>query len=149
MEEKDYNQLINWGRKIKYAVMENFEIKHPFEEDLSFLYGTIFTGKAKDPKHHSRNVCIFAEGEVDRSATGSGVSARAALHYAKGELEEGQKITIESILGTTMDVEVKEVTTYGPHAAVVPEVSGTAHITGKNEFYFDPNDPLREGFIFR
>lgn len=149
MEEKDYNQLINWGRKIKYAVMENFEIKHPFEEDLSFLYGTIFTGKAKNPKNHSRNVCVFAEGEVDRSSTGSGVSARAALHYAKGELKLGEKITIESILGTTMDVEVKEVTTYGPHNAVVPEVYGTAHITGKNEFYFDPNDPLREGFIFR
>lgn len=149
MEEKDYNQLIDWGRKIKYAVMENFEIKHPFEEDLSFLYGTIFTGKAKDPKHHSRNVCIFAEGEVDRSSTGSGVSARAALHYAKGELKQGEKITIESILGTTMDVEVKEVTEYGPHNAVVPEVSGTAHITGKHEFYFDPDDPLKEGFIFR
>jgi trans-L-3-hydroxyproline dehydratase len=149
LDEKDYNQLIDWGRKIKSAVMENFEIKHPFEEDLSFLYGTIFTGKAQNPNHHSRNVCVFAEGEVDRSATGSGVSARAALHYAKGELKEGEKITIESILGTTMDVEVKEVTTYGSHTAVVPEVSGTAHITGKNEFYFDPNDPLREGFIFR
>ncbi len=149
MEEKDYNQLIDWGRKIKYAVMENFDIKHPFEEDLSFLYGTIFTGKAKDPKHHSRNVCIFADGEVDRSSTGSGVSARAALHHAKGQLKVGEKITIESILGTTMDVKVKEVTTYGPHAAVVPEVSGTAHITGKHGFYFDPDDPLREGFIFR
>lgn len=149
MEDKDYNQLIDWGRKIKYAVMEQFEIKHPFEDDLSFLYGTIFTGKTHNSNHHSRNVCIFAEGEVDRSSTGSGVSARAALHYAKGELNLGEKITIESILGTTMDVEVKEVTTYGPHSAVVPEVSGTAHITGKNEFYFDPDDPLREGFIFR
>ncbi len=149
MEDKDYNQLIDWGRKIKYAVMEQFEIKHPFEDDLSFLYGTIFTGKAKNPKHHSRNVCIFAEGEVDRSSTGSGVSARAALHYAKGELKEGEKITIESILGTTMDVEVKEVTTCGPYSAVVPEVSGTAHITGKHAFYFDPADPLRKGFIFR
>jgi trans-L-3-hydroxyproline dehydratase len=149
MEEKDYNQLIDWGRKIKYAVMEKFEIRHPFEEDLSFLYGTIFTGKAQNPNHHSRNVCVFAEGEVDRSATGSGVSARAALHHAKGELKQGEKITIESILGTTMDVEVKEVTTYGPHSAVVPQVCGTAHITGKNEFYFDPEDPLRDGFIFR
>lgn len=149
MEEQNYNQLIDWGRKIKYAVMDQYEIKHPFEEDLSFLYGTIFTGKAKDPENHSRNVCIFAEGEVDRSSTGSGVSARAALHYAKGEIKQGEKITIESILGTTMDVEVKEITTYGPHKAVVPEVSGTAHITGKNEFYFDPNDPLKKGFIFR
>jgi trans-L-3-hydroxyproline dehydratase len=149
MEEKDYNQLIDWGRKIKLAVMEKFPVKHPFEKDLSFLYGTIFTGKAKDPKNHSRNVCVFAEGEVDRSSTGSGVSARAALHYAKGELKLGERITIESILGTIMDVEVKERSTYGPHDAIIPEVSGTAFITGKNEFIFDPSDPLKNGFIFR
>ncbi|TAJ11639.1 proline racemase [Marinilabiliaceae bacterium JC017] len=149
LEEKDYNQLIDWGRRIKYAVMEKFDIVHPFEPDLSFLYGTIFTGAPKDPENHSRNVCIFAEGEVDRSSTGSGVSARAALHYAKGELKEGEEITIESILGTTMQVKVHETTTYGPHKAVVPEVSGNAAITGRNEFWFDPEDPLRKGFIFR
>lgn len=149
MEEKDYLQLIDWGRKIKLAVMENFEIKHPYEDDLSFLYGTIFTGKAMNEKNHSRNVCIFANGEVDRSSTGSGVSARAALHFAKGELKLGEKITIESILGSTMDVEVLESTTYASHEAVIPEVSGTAYFTGRNEFWFDPNDPLRNGFIFR
>jgi trans-L-3-hydroxyproline dehydratase len=48
-----------------------------------------------------------------------------------------------------MDVEVKEVTSFGPHRAVVPEVSGTAYFTGKNEFWFDPEDPLMNGFIFR
>ena len=149
MTESNYNQLIDWGRKIKYAVMDAFEIKHPYEDDLSFLYGTIFTGKAHNSKHHSRNVCIFAEGEVDRSATGSGVSARAALHHAKGELKLGKKITIESILGTTMDVEVKETTTYGPHKAVIPEVTGQAWFCGKNETWIDPNDPLKDGFIFR
>jgi proline racemase len=149
LDETTYNQLIDYGKRIKKAVMENFAIKHPFEEDLSFLYGTIFTGKAHNPNHHSRNVCIFAEGEVDRSPTGSGVSARAALHHAKGELNINEKITIESILGTTMDVEVKELTNYGGHESVIPEVTGTAYFTGKNEFCFDPNDPLKEGFIFR
>jgi trans-L-3-hydroxyproline dehydratase len=149
MDKTDYNRLIDYGRNIKYAVMNKYEIKHPFEEDLSFLYGTIFTGKAYNPENHSRNVCIFAEGEVDRSATGSGVSARAALHFAKGELNLNQKITVESILGTTMDVEVTKTTEFGPHNAVIPEVSGTAFITGKNEFYFDPDDPLKNGFIFR
>ena len=149
MTEKNYNQLIDWGRKIKYAVMEKYEIKHPFEEDLSFLYGTIFTGKPENPNNHSRNVCIFAEGEVDRSSTGSGVSARAALHHAKGELKEGEKITIESILGTTMDVEVAETTTYGEHEAVIPEVTGQAWFCGKNETWIDPVDPLKDGFIFR
>lgn len=149
LDESNYNGLIDAGRKIKHAVMDNFAIEHPFEKDLSFLYGTIFTGKAHNPKNHSRNVCIFADGEVDRSATGSGVSARAALHYAKGELQKGQKITIESILGTTMDVEVKDSLQYGPHDAVIPEVSGTAFFTGRNEFWFDPADPLNKGFLLR
>jgi trans-L-3-hydroxyproline dehydratase len=144
-----YNQLIDYGRRIKHAVMSNFSIRHPFEGDLSFLYGTIFTGKAGEKGHHSRNVCIFAEGEVDRSATGSGVSARAALHYAKGELKINETIIIESITGSTMGVTVRELTTFGDHEAVIPEVSGTAFITGRHTFHFDPEDPFNEGFIFR
>ena len=149
LEPANANRLIEHGRLIKQAVMANFPIKHPFEDDLSFLYGTIFTGPPHDPLNHSRNVCIFADGELDRSATGSGVSARAALHFAAHEIGLNQRITIESILGTTMSVQVAGVTTFGPHDAIIPEVSGTASITGRNEFYFDPNDPLRAGFIFR
>ena len=143
------DRIIDYGRRIKRAVMNQFPIKHPFEEDLGFLYGTIFTAPALDPSHHSRNVCIFAEGELDRSATGSGVSARAALHFAKGELGLNEHVTIESILGSTMSVAAVEVTKFGPYDAVIPEVSGTASITGRNEFYFDPDDPFRKGFIFR
>jgi trans-L-3-hydroxyproline dehydratase len=144
-----FDRIIDYGRRIKRAVMNQFSIKHPFEEDLSFLYGTIFTAPAADHSHHSRNACIFAEGELDRSATGSGVSARAALHFAKGELGLNERVTIESILGSTMSVEVVGMTKFGPYDAVIPEVSGTASITGRNEFYFDPDDPFRKGFIFR
>ena len=149
LEQSEYTRLIEYGKRIKKAIMNNQKVVHPAEEDLSFLYGTIFTGKAFEPSNHSRNVCIFADGEVDRSATGSGVSARAALHYAKGELKMNEKITIESILGTTMTVEVVEETIYGPHRSVIPEVTGRASFTGRNEFWFDPSDPLKEGFIFR
>ena len=60
------NRLIDYGRRIKNAVMSQFSITHPLEPDLSFLYGTIFTGPALDATHHSRNVCIFADGELDR-----------------------------------------------------------------------------------
>ena len=146
---EEFNRLIDCGRRIKHAVMDAFSILHPFESDLSFLYGTIFTGPPQRAGHHSRNVCIFAEGELDRSPTGSGVSARAALHHAKGELVLGQEITIESILGSTMSVKAVARTTYGNHEAIIPEVGGRAHITGRNELYFDPEDPLRSGFIFR
>lgn len=144
-----FNRLIESGRLIKHAVMDAFTITHPFESDLSFLYGTIFTAPAQQASHHSRNVCIFAEGELDRSPTGSGVSARAALHHAKGEVGLNQSITIESILGSTMSVAAVERTKYGPYAAIIPEVAGSASITGRNEFYFDPEDTLRSGFIFR
>ncbi len=149
LDGSNYNKLIDYGKRIKSAVIKNFEIKHPFEDDLSFLYGTIFIGEPRNPNHHSRNVCIFAEGEVDRSATGSGVSARAGLHFAKNEMVLGEKYTIESILGTSMDVRIIKTTKYGTYDAVIPEVSGSAYITGQNEFYFDPNDPLKNGFIFR
>ena len=145
----DYSRLIDYGRRIKTAVASNYSIEHPFENDLSFLYGTIFIAPAEDPGHHSRNVCIFAEGEVDRSPTGTGVSARAAIHYAKGELQLNQKITIESIVGSVMTVAAVEITRFGPFDAVIPEVSGTASITGRSEFYFDPDDPFREGFVLR
>lgn len=149
LDQSEYHRLIDLGRRIKLAIMNQFPIPHPFEEDLSFLYGTIFTGPAKTPGRHSRNVCIFADGEVDRSATGSGVSARAAIHHARHELLPGDTITIESILGSCMDVRVTHTLTFGPHDAVIPEVSGSAWITGINQFYFDPADPLRHGFIFR
>lgn len=146
---ENYNRLIDCGRRIKHAVMAHFPIEHPFESDLSFLYGTIFTGPAVMPGHHSRNVCVFAEGEVDRSATGTGVSARAALHHARGELRLNEQITIESILGSTMSVRAIEATTFGPYDAIIPEVSGSSSFTGRHEFYFDPADPLGHGFIFR
>ena len=144
-----FTEIIDCGRLIKHAVMQQFEITHPFEKDLSFLYGTIFTGPAVVEGHHSRNVCIFADGELDRSATGSGVSARAALHHAKSELGVNEPIVIESILGSTMTVEVVDAVKFGPYDAVVPRVSGTASFVSRNEFYFDPEDPFRTGFIFR
>lgn len=145
----DHDRLIEAGRRIKQAVMEAIEIRHPLEQDLGFLYGTIFTGPAHEPGHHSRNVCIFADGELDRSPTGTGVSARAAVHYGRGELKPGQAVTIESILGSCFDVRVVDTLRAGPYEAVIPEVSGTAHIVGQHRFYFDPLDPLSGGFIFR
>jgi len=149
LETKDYGQLIDFGRRIKHAVIENLEIKHPFEDELSFLYGTIFVNSPVDSNHHSRNVCIFADGEVDRSPTGTGVSARAAIHYFKKEMSIGEQFTVESILGTFFNVRIVRETEFGPFPAVIPEVTGSASLTGSHEFYFDPDDPLQRGFIFR
>lgn len=48
-----------------------------------------------------------------------------------------------------MTVRVVEATKFGPYDAVIPEVGGTASIIGRNEFYFDPDDPLARGFLLR
>lgn len=149
LTENESARLIEVGRRITREVASAHPVQHPFEPDLSFLYGTIFTGPAHLAGNHSRNACIFAEGELDRSPTGSGVSARAALHAAKGELKFQERARIESILGTTMTVEVVERVTFGSYDAIVPEVGGSAHITGRHEFYFDPRDPLKSGFLLR
>lgn len=142
-------ELVRAGEAIKRAVHAAVPIVHPFEADLGFLYGTILTGPPEAPEHHSRNICVFANAEVDRSPTGTGVSARLAIHHGRGELPEGQVIEIESILGrnSTFRGHVAEVTRVGQFAAVVPEVSGSAHITGRHEFVIDPSDQVGKGFL--
>jgi trans-L-3-hydroxyproline dehydratase len=145
----DFGQLIKTGMDIKRTVMENHPITHPFETDLNFLYGTIFIGSPLNDGVDSRNVCIFAEGEVDRCPTGTGIGGRMAIHYKRGEIGINEPMVIESILGTKFTGKIVGTTRFGPHEAVIPEVEGSAYITGKNEFLIDPDDPLKNGFIFR
>jgi trans-L-3-hydroxyproline dehydratase len=144
-----FRDLVEKGTAIKRAITASRAIPHPFEDDLSFLYGTIFVEPAQGSGAHSRNVCIFAEGEVDRCPTGTGVSARLAIHHARAEIGLGEPLVVESILGTRFTGRIVKVTRYGPHPAVIPEVEGRAHITGRHEFLIDPSDPLRQGFILR
>jgi proline racemase len=142
-------QLVAAGEAIKKAVNAVLPIKHPFEKDLGFLYGTILIGPPEQADHHSRNICVFADAEVDRSPTGTGVSARLAIHHARGDITEGQQIVIESILGATSAFGGRVVghTKVGAYQAIIPEVSGTAFITGRQEFILDPRDTLGRGFL--
>jgi trans-L-3-hydroxyproline dehydratase len=146
---ENFRKLIDLGMSIKHTVMNKIPIVHPFKEDLSFLYGTIFVGEAQHSENHSRNVCIFADGEVDRCPTGTGVSARAAIHFVRGELGINEPFIVESILGTCFRGEIIDTIKFGPYDAIIPNVTGTAHITGRNEWLIDPEDPLKNGFILR
>lgn len=145
----EVQDLIACGRAIKRAIAASCPIDHPFEPDLGFLYGTIFVAPAQGEGVHSRHICIFAEGEVDRSPTGTGVSARLAILHARGEVAVGETLTIESIIGSRFQGRILHTIPYGPYEAVVPEIEGTAFLTGRHEFWIDPADPLRWGFILR
>jgi len=143
------NKIINVGMEIKNAISNKVDVFHPFDKELNFLYGTIFIDKASKKEYHSKNVCVFANGEVDRSPTGTGVSARIAVHYARNEIALGTPITIESIIGTTFTVRAIEKTKTGKYDAVIPEVQGSANIIGKNSFWIDPQDKNGQGFILK
>jgi trans-L-3-hydroxyproline dehydratase len=140
--------LLAAAAAVKEAVRRQVPIEHPLEPDLGFLYGVIVTDRPEDAAHHSRNLCVFADAEVDRSPTGTGVSARLALLHARGEIEAGQTIAVESILGreSVFEGRVVEEVRVGPYPAVVPEVCGRAFLTGRHEFVLDPEDPLAHGF---
>lgn len=145
----EYQRLIDLGRRIKNSVQRLAPPSHPDDPDLGFVYGTIFVGPALDSGGHSRNVCVFADGEVDRSPTGTGVCGRLAIHHARGELHDDEEILIESIIGTRFSGRVLGSASVGERRAVIPEVSGRAFVTGRNEILIDPDDPLGEGFLLR
>jgi len=135
------------GEEIAKAVAKTVPIEHLAEPDLAFLYGTILTDGGTGEGEPSRNVCIFAGRQVDRSPTGSGVSARMALQIARREARLGEERRFESCTGSIFTGKaLREAPPVGPRKAVIVEVGGIAHYTGESRFRFDDGDPLKEGF---
>ena len=138
------------GMLIKQAVMaKDDRISHPFESDLSFLYGTIFTSKRSPAGCDSYNVCIFADGELDRCPTGSGLSGRMAIEHLVHGLPLQKSFSVESITGGKYVGFAESELNFGSHAAVVPQISGQAFITGEHTFILEENDVLGRGFRIR
>jgi len=131
----DIASLVSNGRLIKRAISESVSITHADDDDLGFLYGVIFTSPPNRPENHSRNVCVFADGEIDRRA--------------RSEVELGEQIAVESITGSEFVGRAVDETTVGNLRAIVPEISGEAHLLGKSEYWFDPSDAIGKGFMLR
>jgi len=147
---ENQQQLIQAGKVIKQAVMKQYPLVHPAEEALGFLYGVIFCSSITDEAtSHSRHVCVFADGEVDRSPTGTGVSARVALLKVQEGLAENETVIIESIVGGKMSVSIKESINYFGKEAVIPYVSGRTFITGNHQFLLSNDDIFPQGFLLR
>jgi proline racemase len=151
VEPADLPALIVLGRRIK-AVLENQrEVVHPAAEHLRGIYGVIFVDRsARAPNRmHQRNVAVFADGEVDRSPTGSGVSARLALLDAAGGLSRGADLVTTGIAGLEFTGRVVDDAAVVGRPAVITEVEGAAYQTGTHEFTLDARDPLGTGFFLR
>ena len=127
-----------------------FPLSHPDHGDLAFLYGTILTdGHDTFSAEVTKNICVFAEAEVDRSPTGSGVTARLAAMHAKGEIAIGQTRMFESIAGSRFSGAVVRTAKAGPHEAIIARVGGRAYYCGRSEFIVEADDELGRGFLLR
>lgn len=146
---RDLDALIQAGDEIKKAVEQVKSVVHPLEAQLTGIYGTILAGPPADPVNTQSNVCIFADREVDRSPTGTGTAGRVAQLFARGRLALHEPILNESIVGSVFRGQAVQTTTVGDYAAIIPEVSGTAHLTGYHTFVIDSEDPLARGFSLR
>jgi proline racemase len=150
VEPAELPRLIDLGREIKRDLESSYDVVHPLEPELRDVYGVIFwQDEDGGPPLVQRNVTVFADGEVDRSPCGSGTSARLALLDAAGTLPRGAELRHRSIVGTEFSARVVEGTTVDGIPAVVTEVEGSAHRTGRHAFELVPGDPLGTGFLLR
>ena len=138
---------------VKAAVQKSVNISHPVSAELSFLYGVIFSD-GKDvwqADSATANVTVFADGEVDRAPTGSGVTARMAAQYFKKQVPLLQKREFIQPLvqGSTFTARVTEEIEYCGKPAVTVEVCGKAFYTGESMFRLEEGDAIGKGFLIR
>ena len=136
-------ELRTLGMTIAREVEKLRRVVHPNDPGLEGIYGTIFTAPAQLADAHLRNVTIFADAEVDRSPCGTGTAAVMAVLNDMGLLLDDVPFVHESIVGTTFRGRVVDRVEVGERAAIIPEIEGSAWITGEHTFLIDGDDPLK------
>ena len=134
------------GMEIKRAVEAAVTVEHPDDHGLNGIYGTIFTGPPDREDADLKNVTVYPDAEVDRSPCGTGTCAVMAVLDAMGLLAPGRPFRHESIVGTVFSGRVVSRTRVGDYDAIVPELEGSAWVTGEHTFIVEDDDPLGEGF---
>ena len=143
------DELADAAWAVTRAAEAQLELAHPEHRDLSFLYGTILTDGGLGREQPSTNVCVFAGKQVDRSPTGSGVTARMAVQSAKGQVASDQERSFRSLTGSVFSGRIAGSATVGAHDAVTVRVRGRARYTGEARFFVEEGDPLGGGFSLR
>ena len=106
-----------------------------------------FYGKPHDEDSDMSNIVVFGNYQADRSPCGTGTSAKLAMLYQSGELGVGDSIVNESFMGTKFTGRIQDVVQVGDYTAVIPEITGSAYLTGIGTYLIDPTDPLKYGFL--
>jgi proline racemase len=143
------NKFIEKGRIIRDAVNAQLRIEHPEKPFINACTHVEFFGEPTLPEAHVKNTVLFGDVGIDRSPCGTGTSAKVACLYAQGKLQLNEEFIHESITGSLFKAKAVEETRVGDYRAVIPEVTGSAHIMGLNQIFIDPDDPLKHGFLLK
>lgn len=149
IEPKNAAKLTDMAMELRDIINREIEIQHPTLEHIKTVDLVEIWDEPTNEKATYKNVVIFGQGQVDRSPCGTGTSAKLATLHARGELKEGEKFVYESILGTLFEGEIVGTTKVGEFDAVLPKITGSAYMTGFNNFLIDEDDPVKYGFILK
>ncbi|WAW14250.1 proline racemase [Peptostreptococcus equinus] len=137
------------GMQLRDIINNEIEIQHPELAHIKTVDLIEWWSETDTPGATLKNCVVFGQGQVDRSPCGTGTSAKLATLHAKGEFKEGDKFYYESILGTIFEGEIVGKAKVGEFDAIIPQISGSAYITGFNHFVIDETDPVKHGFILK
>ena len=147
IEPENALRLVAIGEAVRKAARAQYpDVGHPLNPGIRGVSIVQLNMPFLGAGTTARNTCVIAPGRMDRSPTGTGLSARLAVLHAKGLLDVGGTLTHESIIGSRFDGRIEEVTKVGPLDAVIPAIRGRAWITGFSNYVLDRTDPYPEGY---
>ncbi len=147
--ESRIRDFVDAATALTQTVRSSHKLSHPESPDLAFLYGSILTDGGDGKGRPTKNVCVFADAEVDRSPTGSGVTARLAAMRAKGAARVGETRIFESVTGARFEAAIASERAHDTAVDVTVRVSGRSYWSGRAEFVVEDDDPLKGGFLLR
>jgi proline racemase len=147
LEPSEARDLSRVGELVRAAAREQLPCVHPENAEIAGVSIVQIAEPWQGVGKTSRNAVVVAPGRLDRSATGTGLSARMAALHARGELHAGDAMTHASVLGTTFEGRVVAETSVGGRPAILPAIRGSAWLTGVTQVLVDPTDPFPEGYL--
>ena len=147
LEPKEARALCEIGERIRVAAREQLPCAHPENAEIAGVSIVQLAEPWRGVREVSKNAVVIAPGRLDRSATGTGLSARMSVLHARGLMRVGDAMTHASVIGSTFDGRIVEETTVGGRPAIVPAIRGSAWITGRTQLTLDPADPFPEGYL--
>ena len=147
LEPSEARDLSRVGEQIRVAARGQLPCVHPENPAIAGVSIVQIAEPWRGVGELTKNAVVVAPGRLDRSATGTGLSARMAVLHERGLRRAGDTMTHASVLGTTFDGRIVSETTVGGRPAIVPAIRGSAWITGITQVMLDPTDPFPEGYL--